>query len=52
MRRKKLTGALCLKVSPRIKEQIAHAADKKELTLSELTRAYIMDGLRRDGVTC
>ncbi|WP_461457979.1 hypothetical protein [Methanothrix sp.] len=52
MRRKRLTGMLCVKIGPKIKEQIARVSDSRELTLSELARAYIEEGLARDGVTC
>jgi hypothetical protein len=37
-------------MAPRLKEQIMRASDLKELTLSELARAYIVEGLRRDGL--
>ncbi len=49
MRRKRLTGAICVKVGPKIRAQIEQAADSRDLTLSELARAYIEEGLARDG---
>jgi hypothetical protein len=52
MRRKRLTKALCLKLGPRVKEEFERAADSKELTLSELARIYIEQGLARDGIIC
>lgn len=52
MRRKRLTEDLCLKLGPRVKEEFERVADSKELTLSELARIYIEQGLARDGITC
>lgn len=52
MRKRRLTGALSLKIGPKIKAQFERAADLREMTLSELARAYIEEGLVRDGVAC
>jgi len=52
MRRKRLTGMLCVKIGPKIKEQIERVSDSRELTLSELARSYIEAGLARDGIKC
>jgi hypothetical protein len=35
-----------------IQEAITSLADKKELAIAELAREYIIEGLRRDGLTC
>ena len=51
MRRKRLTEDLCLKLGPRVKEEFERAANSKDLTLSELARIYITQGLAKDGVT-
>jgi len=52
MRRKRLTEALCLKLVPRVKAEFQCVADSKELTLSELARIYIEQGIARDRITC
>lgn len=51
-KRLRLSDTVCLKISPVIREKIERAANLKELTMSELARAYIEEGLARDGVTC
>jgi len=51
-KRLRLSDTVCLKITPKIRERIERAASTKELTMSELARAYIEEGLARDGVTC
>jgi hypothetical protein len=48
-RRRRLTGAICLKLRPKTREQFEQVADAKDLTLSELARAYIEEALAREG---
>lgn len=51
-RRQRYTGAICLKLRPQMLERFEQVADAKDLTLSELARAYIEAGLVREGAEC
>jgi len=51
VKRLRLSDMVCLKITPGIREKIEQIADAKELTMSELARAYIEEGLARDGAT-
>jgi len=52
MRQKRLPCYLGIRLPMPIQEAITTLADAKELSIAELAREYITEGLRRDGVTC
>lgn len=52
MKRKRLPGYVGIRVPMSIQEAITSLADKKELAIAELARDYIIEGLRRDGISC
>ena len=52
MKRKRLPGYVGIRVPMSIQEAITSLADKKELAIAELARDYIVEGLRRDGISC
>ncbi|MCX6669006.1 MAG: hypothetical protein NTV25_04250 [Methanothrix sp.] len=52
MRRERLPGYIGIRVPVPMQEAITSLADKKELAIAELAREYLLEGLRRDGITC
>lgn len=52
MSRSRLCDVITVKLTPATREGIEQVAGFKELTISELIRAYIMEGLSRDGIVC
>ncbi len=52
MSKRRLCDGITVKLTPAMREGIEKIAGIKELTLSELTRTYIMNGLTRDGINC
>ncbi len=52
MRRKRFNDFIGACVSAATREELERVADEKMVSLSELARAYIEEGLARDGVTC
>jgi hypothetical protein len=52
MRRKRFNDFVGTCILPETREALERISDKKLVSLSELTRKYIEEGLARDGVTC
>jgi hypothetical protein len=52
MRRKRFSDFVGACVSPATRADLERIAEEKMVSLSELARAYIEEGLARDGVTC
>lgn len=48
--RDRLSDYISLKCSPQFRAKMESAAESRELSISELARSYIRDGLIRDGV--
>jgi lipopolysaccharide biosynthesis regulator YciM len=46
--RHRLSDSLCLKIDPALRSKIQATADQREMSMSELARVYIQDGLARD----
>lgn len=52
MRRKRFNDYVGACVSPDIRAKLEDVAERRLVSLSELARSYIEEGLARDGVTC
>lgn len=52
MRRKRLNDFIGICVSPATRADLERIADEKMVSLSELARAYIEEGLAEEGMKC
>jgi hypothetical protein len=52
MRRKRLSDFIGTHITPVARAELERIADEKMLSLSELTREYVVSGLKADGGAC
>jgi hypothetical protein len=52
MKRQRMCDVVSVKISPDVRFEVEKIARRRETGLSDVVRTYLMDGLRRDGVTC
>lgn len=52
MRHKRLSDFIGTHITPAARMELERIADEKMLSLSELTREYVVRGIRNDGGAC
>jgi hypothetical protein len=52
MKRSRLSDSLALRLTVHERMSIESVAEQKDLAMAELARAYIREGLARDGIAC
>lgn len=52
MRRKRLSDFIGTHITPAARMELERIADEKTMSLSELTRDYVVRGIKSDGGTC
>lgn len=50
--RRRMCDIISVKIEPGTRQQIEKVARQQEVTISNVIRAYIASGLRKDGVEC
>ena len=51
MAKNRLNDVVSIKVTPALRTEVEQTARRRETTMSELVREFIIDGLHRGGIT-
>jgi len=51
MAKNRLNDVVSIKVTPALRTEVEQVARRREMSMSEVVREFIIDCLRRDGIT-